>query len=233
MKKLVVLCVVGVLVGAANADVISVNWKQYAGAVNDPTEPYGVASASNWSNLQLTATSQTDLILSGGAASTVDMTMTNPGGFNTVSGGGVYDNTVFRTGALVYASPLTLSLSDLGATFGSNPYDIIVYGTGFNGVAGGNQGVYSDGTTTYYMQRPNPVNASFVMSTDTNSGDDVDVANYVRFSGLSGDTQTITVSTVNGNTGIGGFQIVGEVVPEPATMVLLGLGSLIGLKRRK
>lgn len=233
MKKVIVLSLLCLFVVSANAgiDVVSVNWKQYVGAVNDVLDGDGVVAANNWANLQAGGTSQTDLTLSSGTASTIDMTMTNPGGFGTAPESGYYDNTVFRTGAFVFANPLTLTLSDLSATF--TTYDVIVYGTGFSGGEGGNQGAYSDGTSTYYMQRPNPADSSFIQSTDIDLGDGVDIANYVRFSGLTADTATITVSMVNVATGIGGFQIVGEAIPEPATMLLVGLGSLIGLRRKK
>ncbi len=220
MKKLsyVMVFLLIAFVAQAATGIVSVSWKQYAGAINDPTEPYGVASAIKWTNLQQVA-SATDLVMDGGAVSTIDLINTAPGGYATVAAGGVYDNTPMRAGIAVFAADTTITLSDIGATFDLGAgYDIIVYGFGNNGAGGGNQGSFSDATTTYYMQRPNPASSTLVQSTDTSPGDGVDEGQYVRFNGLTGDTATITVSTVNANTGIGGIQIVGETVlppPEP------------------
>lgn len=63
-------------------------------------------------------------------------------------------------------------------------------------------------------------------------------AHYVVFSGVVADgTGAIEIAFENGPDNewgsFNGMQIVGDVVPEPATLVLLGLGSLVSLKRRK
>ena len=227
-KALAMTLVASMAVASVHADIVSVNFKQFAGGVNDALDGYGVAAANNWLNTQ--GTVGTDVAGSVGAT-TVNFTMTNPGGFASAPGGGVYDNTPMRTGAFVYAVPLTLSLSGLSA-FAPLGYDVIVYGTGNNAAGGGNQGAYSDGTTTYYMQRAVVHNATLIQSSDINSGDGVDEGNYVVFSGLSGDTQSITLTTVNGNTGLGGFQIV--AIPEPATLGMVAVfGGGILLIRRK
>jgi hypothetical protein len=241
LNKSLVSCalVCGALTASAQFTTISVNWSEFTGAVNFPIEPYGVVSASNWLNVGQTLTG-TDLSASDLSTTTVDFTATAPAGYATVSAGGVYDNTPMRAGMDVYAVPLTLNISDLSSTFSS--YDLIVYGMGFNAGSGGNQGSYAISGTgvtpiTYFMQRPVTASASLVQSSDTNSGDGVDEGQYVRFSGLTADAITLTVSTINTNTGIGGFQITGTAVPEPSVYALLAgfltLAVVLVRRRRK
>ncbi|MCP5549063.1 MAG: hypothetical protein H7A50_17005 [Akkermansiaceae bacterium] len=184
---------------------VSVNFKQFPAAVNDPLEPYGVEEASNWTNLE-SVTSGDNLITDGGGPSTIDLVATAPGRFSTWNFD-VLNDTPMRAGIGVYATPTTVTLSDINATFST--YDVIVYVGGFNGAAGGNQGSISDGTTTYVYSVPNPFTASLVQSTDTDSGDGSDPGTYVRFSGLTADSVTLTMTTLNVSCGIGGIQIVG------------------------
>lgn len=215
---------------AAAELVVSVNWKEFAGGVNDALDGYGVVPADNWHNLQQ-VTNGSDLEDSTGTVTTVDFSTTAPGGFDTFDFG-TLNNTPMRAGLPVFANPLVLTLSDLASTF--SQYDIIVYTTGFNAAAGGNQGSVTDGTSTFVYSVPNPYNAALVQSLDTDSSDGSDAATYVRFDGLTADSVAITLSRVNANAGIGGFQIVGTAaVPEPCSAVMLAVAGVGGLLFRQ
>ena len=71
MKAIVAIAVLAV-VGSACGDAVSLNWKEFAGGVNDVLDGWGVESADNWQNLQKVMTG-TDVVLSSGAASTIEI----------------------------------------------------------------------------------------------------------------------------------------------------------------
>jgi hypothetical protein len=190
---------------------VSINWKEFSGDVNDPVEPYGVVAGSNWLNT-IGGTAFSNLLTSGGGASTIDLTVTAEGsaGGNDTYNFNTLDDTPMRAGLRVSTAEGSriLNLSGLSGTFST--YDIIVYVAGYNGAD--NTAVVSDGTTTYYCKVPAPHTADLIQSMDTVDSDPDDEGTYVRFSGLSGDTQTITMSRQGGEVGIGGLQITGEPV---------------------
>lgn len=116
-------------------------------------------------------------------------------------------------------------------------YDIVVY---FSSDVAGREGYVTDGLMTYYFNTLGPAsindasgNAVFVQAADTTDAGYLVAANYAVFSGLTGSSQTITIQMRDEDEwgGIAGVQVVG-VVPEPATMALLGLGALL-LRKRK
>lgn len=100
------------------------------------------------------------------------------------------------------------------------------------------------GTTTYYLGdvpgshagNPDATGSGYVLSTDTTFGggaSDVDDGNYTVISGLTASDITI-LATAYGPTPrnkFAGFQIV--EVPEPSSLALLGIGSLLIARRRR
>ncbi len=100
----------------------------------------------------------------------------------------------------------------------------------------------NDGTTwtkgpwpAYYQQGTDTVAVSYGVSQAAASTQDD--GNYAVFSAISGSSFTLDLSawTTTGTTArgvIAGFQIV-QVIPEPASMALLGLGGLTLLVRRR
>jgi hypothetical protein len=114
-------------------------------------------------------------------------------------------------------------------------YNVIVY---LSSDTDGRTGTVSDGTTTFSfttmavaaVDRYNDSNAILTQTTDTGSGNPS--ADYAVFSGLTGNSQTLTMNI--GGGGIAGIQIV-DAVPEPGTMALAALGgmSLLFWRRRQ
>jgi hypothetical protein len=109
-------------------------------------------------------------------------------------------------------------------------YDLYVY---FSSDAGGRTGTVTDGATTFSFSTLGSAslagaNASLVQTTDTGSGNPG--ANYAVFSGLTGDSQTVTVSIPDWG-GIAAFQVVS--IPEPSAFALGAAGMVaFGMSRR-
>jgi hypothetical protein len=102
------------------------------------------------------------------------------------------------------------------------------------------------GDTTYFVNGGNGANslsaaddsgAGYVLSTATTLADSLAApGNYVKFSGLTGDSLTASLVADNFGDGvprlkIAGFQIV--AVPEPATLALVGCGLVGALLRTR
>jgi hypothetical protein len=220
----------------AATGIISVNIHEFAGAVNqiDGEETFGIPDegsvAGNWINIQggvSAAQMFSDLMLSDGTPSTVDVTRgNNPAGVRTFDFSGNSDNTPWRSGQMIYpagtANPPFIDLAGLNATFSS--YKIITYLAGFNAAAGGNQGFVelidpstgSSLSTQYYWQVPNPYDATPLITIDEDPGDGVTVANYAVFADRTEDTLSIQWNSFSAGVALAGFQIVGELILAPS-----------------
>jgi len=127
-----------------------------------------------------------------------------------LSGNAAWDNWVNGAGpgCDTAGTQVTMTLSDIPYA----QYYVIAYLSGWNG----RKGSSSDGSTTYYYTMPtvdesNPPFLSQITNTDSNSIASA-IGSYVLFgtaeNPLTADSLTLTVSAIQANIGIGGFQIV-------------------------
>lgn len=151
------------------------------------------------------------------------------------------DYTMYNRGLAIEgnAGYSSVSFANLDVAAFGGSYDVYVY---FASVDGGSSGEltfsFSDGTTTYYTVLDDTVTTyagSYVQATATDAGSAVLGGNYVKFSGLSSSSLTISSQNLTDVTGgmgaFTGIQIV--AVPEPATVGMLGLGALVSLLVRR
>lgn len=198
-----------------------ISWAYANGNPIPSTGSAGVVSATNW-NL---STGATTLNYDNGTAS--GTTMSLAGGFGAWGIGGVgapdadgtYNKAIFDGYYNCFSSTLTLGNISLAS------YNLYVY---FSSDVDGRTGTISDGATTYSfatmgIAATSGANALFSQTTDLANG--YPNADYAIFSGLTGSSQTLTITSIpNNGMGIAGFQIV--AVPEPGTLALAGLGGL-------
>lgn len=228
---------------ASTVSAATVSWNYDRFGTVSGSRVAGVVPVANWNN-SWPGNPTTDLIDDTGTTTTVDIIYTsfnswtvntpqaNPG----VDADTTYNrellNGYLNSGNAGWGPPITdseVAVSQI--PYGS--YDIIVY---FSADAAGREGDVTVGSTTYSFNSFGPSSVSgpnsiLAQTTDT-GGSYATAANYAVFSGLSGDSQTITVQMRDNDEwgGIAGFQVV--QVPEPSAVLLGGL-SLLGLLRRR
>ena len=167
----------------------------------------------------------------------------------------------FAQAFLTAGAEAHIELSNMNANF-QNGYSVVVYVGGDSNNNGWgltlNEGVNhtgydaAAGTTYFGKTRFNPnapegsgngfadngfeeVDYTVSGLTDASANSAFPLANYVVFDNLSADSLLITLDAMkNQKAGIGGFQIVGDVIPEPATIGLLGVfgGAMAFVRKR-
>ncbi|HEY6231008.1 MAG TPA: Ig-like domain-containing protein, partial [Pyrinomonadaceae bacterium] len=194
----------------------------------------GLVPQGNWNNVNDKATTPAaengvtgPLNDSTGAATAVTLTFAAQDSWNN----DVVPGTVTTGNAKLMNGIIKANGADAAATFTfdnlpAGTYDIYMY---MNENGNGALADVTDGTTTYYVTETHQFvdTDSFKQAkntTDPATGGTRDLGNYVKFTGISGASKTITVThrvdpSNNDGAGIAGFQIVS---PSGATPVSIG-----------
>ncbi len=207
------------LAAVASATVINVDYNAsyystriYSGTAVAPdtgTKWNGVTVSTDWATEGTTTSGA--LVDSFDNATPVTATITDFGGF--ASTGSYHTASDLMSDLANTSGPATFTIDGL---LPGNSYDLYLYATNSH---------YSSQTTTFTVGTTQTV---------TNSGTAfsgfVFGRNYTLFSGVAADAGGTISGSISAATGgaFNGFQVVGEMIPEPSTIVLLATG-LIGL----
>jgi len=179
----------------------------------------GVEFNAVWNNVQTLSASS--LVDDSGNATTMGAVVSS-GGFDSWNTGGDNDQLLYSDWINAGAGT-TLGLS--GISYAN--YDLIIYHSHY---AAGETVNYTIGATTLSLDSTGIGNVFTQSPTHQ-----LDVT-YVRFTGLTGSGQTVTIASPQNGTGIAGFQVIDTTVaiPEPSTFGLgLATMGLIGCVRRR
>ncbi|MGB2754733.1 MAG: PEP-CTERM sorting domain-containing protein [Phycisphaerae bacterium] len=224
----------------ARADMIGINfYKTGAGQqMLDPSEEAGVEPQVHWNNVYWNGKSQlhndSGLVTAVSVATTTskdrDATWVPVG--PSSSG----DFRLMRQYIHSEGSGMTVIVSGLEPPFTTHGYDVIVYFDGENGSADWvtQYTIGVDGTTiatVYGRDAKDTVqwDGTFVQSFGATAAA-ATAGNYVRFTGLTASSFTLTATPISGDGPINAIQIVS--VPEPTSLALLVLGAAAGLAAR-
>jgi hypothetical protein len=127
-------------------------------------------------------------------------------------------------------NPSTATITGLPAGITSSPYSVIVYLAGDNGTDN-RAGTYTVNGVSQNAREGGPAgDGVFIPASGVTGG------NFLVFAGITGNDVNITVTPISGGTPrapFDGFQVVSGIVPEPASLGFIGLGSLALLARRR
>jgi hypothetical protein len=219
-----------------------------AGSSLNPTDVAGVVPAANWNNLagaSGAAASGLSYDNNGTAvASAASVTWSSPNTWRSTTGNNAFPagpNRVLTNGYLdtgnTTATGISITVSGIDAALRSPRYDVYVYFVGDSGENRGGGYTINDGSgavTKYGSTMAMP--SAFVEDPGTDPDLTLD-GNYLRFSGLTGSSFTLTTDTTlttpNGfRAPINAVHIV-QAIPEPSSVALaLGGASLLGFLRR-
>ncbi len=208
-----------------------------AGAGSSVSGAAGLAGTVNWNNLSGATGGPASLIMDAHGVSMPSSAVVSWVSNNTWSSTGRgEDNNAAPTGNdknlmagyldTNATDPAVVTISGLDSVFTAAEYSVAVYIKG---------GVNNKGGQ-YTITTPNQVQTAANLQTQAFDGTYVPGENYLVFAGLNAPEFTLTAQPEVGNNPrapINGIEIV--AIPEPSTIVLLGMGiaGLVGLARRR
>lgn len=192
----------------------------------------GLVPQANWNNADTNANSVGLAVnLDNGTASGATLTWNSPNVWATGQAG-ANQNGVLMQGYIDNApgQDSTATLTNLPASISGAPYSVIIYTAG--DTSGDNRGgnYTVNGIVQNALELGAAGNGVFVPASGLTPG------NFLLFTGITGSTLSIDVSPTSGGTPrapFDGFQVISGTVPEPATVGLLGLGSVVLFARRR
>jgi hypothetical protein len=261
-----VVAAVGFMSAGARAATISIDFAGTAGngtqTAMGASEVAGVGpfAASNWNSFT-TGVQATPVALndSSGGATTATANWTSNNLWTTPAADTPGDLRMMR-GYLDSSDTSTTSVTVAGlpASITSGPYSVILYYDGDNG--GNNRvGKYSitgnptgnasfwaldaanatfNGTYILAQSPIDPIAGGGAIDSNPTAALTVPAGNFMVFTGLTGDTFTLTAqssvaSDTTNRSAVEGIQIVSGTVPEPTGLGLLGLGATAFFARRR
>jgi alpha-galactosidase len=228
-----------------NSNVISATPSPQAGPVSWNYDRYGSVSGSasaganasaNWNN-SYPNNPVSNLIDANGFQTTLDISYSSYNTWSITSSTPALDsngssnkrmlNGYLNAGNASWGPTITKSsvtLSEIPYDY----YDMIVY---FSSDGAGREGMVTNGSSSYYFSTIGPAsisgaNATLIQTTQTNSSA-YPQANYAVFSGMSGDSRTISVQMRDNDEwgGIAAFQIVPQSDPLAQTQLQISISG--------
>ena len=202
---------------------------------NSITAPAGVVVQDNWNNLTTAGSTFTNLIDHTGGFTTADITWAGDGTWAAYAENDTSGNHQLFNGYVDDFEAANAGGTNVGRyTFSQIPYalyDVYVYAD--SDATDGRRASYTIGGVTFNLAdvKNFSVDPTFDLVTSSTAGV-FDNGNYIHFTNLTGPSFELVTTAQVFRSFVSGIQVV-EVVPEPTSLGLLGLGAVALLRPRR